>query len=55
MDRLLTQRNTRMVERMKPALKDGKAFIAVGAAHLSGEAGLLNLLEKAGYRVSPVY
>jgi uncharacterized protein YbaP (TraB family) len=55
MDRLLTQRNTRMAARMGPILKDGGAFVAVGAAHLPGESGLLNLLEKAGYRVTPVY
>ena len=55
MDRLLTQRNTRMVTRLGPILKDGGAFIAVGAAHLPGESGLLNLLAEAGYRVTPVY
>jgi uncharacterized protein YbaP (TraB family) len=55
MDRLLTRRNTRMAARLGPILKDGSAFIAVGAAHLPGESGLLNLLEKAGYRVTPVY
>lgn len=55
MDRLLDQRNRRMVERMAPMLKQGGAFIAVGAAHLPGEAGLLYRLEKAGYRVTAVY
>lgn len=55
MDRLLNQRNLRMVERMGPILREGGAFIAVGAAHLPGETGLLYRLEKAGYRVSPVY
>ncbi len=55
MDRLLTRRNARMAVRLGPILKDGGAFIAVGAAHLPGESGLLNLLEKAGYRVTPVY
>jgi len=55
MDRLLTRRNTRMVERLGPILKTGGAFIAVGAAHLPGESGLLNLLAEAGYRVTPVY
>ena len=55
MDRLLTRRNTRMATRLGPILKDGGAFIAVGAAHLPGESGLLNLLAKAGYRVTPVY
>ncbi len=55
MDRLLTRRNVRMAERSRAILKEGGAFIAVGAAHLPGESGLLNLIEKAGYRVTPVY
>jgi uncharacterized protein YbaP (TraB family) len=55
MDRLLMQRNARMAERLTTLLKDGGAFIAVGAAHLPGETGLLNRLEKAGYRVTSVY
>ena len=54
-DRLLTRRNARMQQRMVPFLKQGNAFIAVGAAHLAGNEGLLNLLEQAGYRVTPVY
>lgn len=54
-DRLLTKRNIRMAERLAPTLREGQAFIAVGAAHLPGETGLLNLIEKAGYRVTPVY
>ncbi|MHB8536021.1 MAG: TraB/GumN family protein [Sulfuricaulis sp.] len=55
MDRLLTRRNTRMAERMQPLLNEGASFIAVGAAHLPGQTGLLNLIEKAGYRVTSVY
>jgi len=55
MDRLLVKRNLRMTERMAPILKQGGAFIAVGAAHLPGETGLLYRLEKAGYRVTAVY
>ncbi len=55
MDRLLSKRNQRMVERMAPILKQGGAFVAVGAAHLPGETGLLYRLEKAGYRVTAVY
>ncbi|MCR4347899.1 MAG: TraB/GumN family protein [Sulfuricaulis sp.] len=55
MDRLLAKRNRRMVERMVPILKQGGAFMAVGAAHLPGETGLLYRLEKAGYRVTVVY
>jgi hypothetical protein len=55
MDRLIVQRNRRMAERMTPLLRQGGAFIAVGAAHLPGETGLLRLLERAGYRVTVVY
>ena len=55
LDRLLTQRNIKMAERMAPRLKEGNAFIAVGAGHLPGEMGLLQLLERAGYRLTAVY
>jgi uncharacterized protein YbaP (TraB family) len=34
-----------------PLLQRGAAFIAVGAAHLPGENGLLRLLELEGYRI----
>ena len=53
--RLIVHRNHLMVERMQPYLKQGKAFVAVGALHLPGETGLLNLLEQRGYTVSVVY
>lgn len=52
---LIIKRNQRMLSRMKPRLKEGRAFIAVGALHLPGEDGLLALLQKQGYRVSSVY
>lgn len=55
LDRLLWTRNARMLERMKPRLQEGNAFIAVGAGHLPGDQGLLALLHRAGYRVTPVY
>jgi uncharacterized protein YbaP (TraB family) len=55
MDRLLKQRNAHMAERMRVRLKEGNAFIAVGALHLPGDAGLLRLLSTAGYRVTRVY
>lgn len=53
--RLLDDRNKRMVERMTALLETGHAFVAVGAAHLPGEAGLLNLLAQAGWTVTRVY
>jgi len=55
MERLLLRRNINMAERMRVRLKEGNAFVAVGALHLPGDDGLLSLLSRAGYRVSPVY
>jgi uncharacterized protein YbaP (TraB family) len=52
---VVINRNRRMLERMQPRLREGNAFIAVGALHLPGQEGLLNLLRNKGYRVSPVY
>src|SRR3546814_9044049 len=51
----LDDRNHRMVERLVPLLERGKAFVAVGAAHLPGEEGMLHLLEQQGYRITRVY
>jgi hypothetical protein len=53
--RLLDDRNRRMVERMLPRFDDGGAFIAIGAAHLPGENGVLALLERRGYSVTRIY
>jgi uncharacterized protein YbaP (TraB family) len=53
--RLLTERNYRMAERMPVYLKQGGAFIAVGALHLPGEEGLIELLRKQGYKVERAY
>lgn len=53
--RLLEARNPRMAERMLAQLKEGNAFIAVGALHLFGSDGVLALLEKRGFRVTRVY
>jgi uncharacterized protein len=55
MQRLLDERNVRMAERADVLLKNGRAFIAVGALHLYGERGVLALLENRGYRVTRVY
>jgi hypothetical protein len=51
-DRLLGQRNRAWVDRLDRWLSDGDMFVAVGAAHMSGNAGLVTLLRKRGYRVS---
>ena len=53
-ERLLISRNLTMVERMTPLLDDGASFVAVGAAHLPGERGVVNLLADLGFTVTPV-
>jgi uncharacterized protein YbaP (TraB family) len=53
--RLVIDRNHRMSERMQQYLQQGKVFVAVGALHLPGEDGLLNLLEQQGYTVRRLY
>ena len=55
MERVLDRRNFLMVDRMAGVLDDGNAFIAVGAMHLPGENGLLNLLAQGGHDVTRVY
>jgi len=55
MRRVVTQRNLRMVERMQARLRDGGAFIAIGALHLPGERGVVALLRERGYGVTAVY
>jgi hypothetical protein len=51
----LLRRNRRMVERVVPVLERGATLVAVGALHLSGDCGLIALLEARGYAVEPVY
>ena len=48
---LITKRNHTMAERSQPFLDKGDAFIAVGALHLPGEEGLVELLRERGYEV----
>lgn len=50
-EEVIENRNVRMLERMRPLVDSGSALIAVGAAHLGGESGLLAALESAGYKV----
>ncbi len=53
-DILLINRNINWVEKLKKLLKDKSLVIAVGAGHLPGEKGVINLLRKEGYKVTPV-
>jgi uncharacterized protein len=55
MHSLIDKRNIRMVDRMQGYLKQGNAFIAIGALHLPGKNGVLHLLEQQGYVVKSIY
>jgi hypothetical protein len=53
--RLIVDRNHVMARRMHDLLREGGAFVAVGAGHLAGEEGVLNLLARRGYGIERVY
>jgi hypothetical protein len=48
---LIEKRNRVMAERARAFVNKGNAFIAVGALHLPGETGVVELLREAGYKV----
>ncbi|HEY9341800.1 MAG TPA: TraB/GumN family protein, partial [Hanamia sp.] len=52
-DLLLTDRNKNWVKQLKTIMKNESVFVAVGAGHLLGDTGLINLLKKTGYKVEP--
>jgi hypothetical protein len=43
-----------MAAKARPFLDQGSVFIAVGAMHLPGKEGLVEVLRQHGYRVEPV-
>lgn len=51
---LLLNRNKSWIEPLKEMMREGSVFVAVGAAHLGGEFGLIELIRKQGYKVVPV-
>lgn len=52
--KLLDDRNNNWIPKITEFSKEDSIFYAVGAAHLGGEQGVINLLKKAGYTVTPV-
>jgi uncharacterized protein YbaP (TraB family) len=50
----LNTRNRNWIPVIESIIKEKSAFIAVGAAHLPGEEGVINLLIKQGYNVKPL-
>lgn len=54
MDAFLDDRNKKWIERMEERMEQKPVFFAVGAGHLLGESGLIQLLRNSGYTVVPV-
>jgi uncharacterized protein YbaP (TraB family) len=54
MDAFLDNRNKKWIERMEERMEQKPVFFAVGAGHLLGENGLIQLLRNNGYMVVPV-
>ena len=50
-EKFLYSRNINMADRVVKYLKKGSVFMAVGAAHLPGDKGVIELLRAKGYKV----
>ena len=53
-DVLLSKRNTAWISGMKTMMSEMPTFFAVGAGHLAGKKGVINLLKKEGYTLTPI-
>lgn len=51
---LLYNRNANWTKKLQNLMPGNTLVIAVGAGHLPGEKGVINLLRQAGYKVEPV-
>lgn len=54
LSRLLDGRNAKWLPKLLVEIEKGDAFVAVGALHLVGEAGLIAAFERAGYTATRV-
>ena len=52
--RLLDERNVAWIPKLEIAFKEKPTFVAVGAGHLGGKKGVIRLLRRKGYTVTPV-
>jgi uncharacterized protein len=53
-EKLLDERNAKWVPVIEKNIALTPSFIAVGAGHLGGEKGVINLLRKKGYKLTPI-
>ena len=54
-EELLVKRNKNWQERIPKIIHNKPTFIGVGAAHLGGKNGVIQLLKDLGYSVAPVF
>lgn len=54
MDSMVTRRNRNWVEKLVKMMPEQACLVCVGAAHLFGDQGLLQLLRNEGYTVEPM-
>lgn len=54
MDALVRTRNENWMKQLPQIFREHRAFVAVGALHLPGEHGVIELLRKAGFQVTPI-
>ncbi|MCV9966058.1 TraB/GumN family protein [Pararhizobium sp. BT-229] len=52
--RIVIDRNRTMATRAKPILDGGGVFMAVGALHLPGDEGVIELLRKDGFKITAI-
>lgn len=52
---LIKNRNQNWIPKIENFIKLQRTFIAVGAGHLGGEFGILNMLKQKGYAVEPIF
>jgi uncharacterized protein len=54
-EEFINKRNRNWIPVIKNLIHKDQVFIAVGAAHLGGEEGVISLLRKEGYIIEPIY
>ena len=55
MESMITARNQTWAKKLPTLIETAPSFIAVGALHLPGEKGLINLLRAQGYQIEAVW
>lgn len=53
-EKMITQRNRKMADGLDTLMLKESVFCAVGAGHLGGQFGIINLLRAKGYKLRPV-